>query len=90
MQTGNRLFEDLARMAGSAAGVAASARREIETLVRERVQRVLDGMDLVRREEFEAVREMAEKARLEQEKLASRLAALEAKSSTASSPDTEA
>lgn len=73
-----KLFSDLARMAGSAAGLAAGMREEVENLVRHRVQNVLSGMDLVRREEFEAVKQVAQTARAEQEKLEVRLATLEA------------
>lgn len=79
MQTDNRLIDDLARILTGAVGVAAEARREAEGLVRDRMQRLLDGMDLVRREEFEAVRGMAARAREEQEAMAERIAALEAR-----------
>ncbi len=73
-----KLFSDLARMAGSAAGLAAGMREEVENLVRHRVQNMLSGMDLVSREEFEAVKQVAQTARAEQEKLEVRLAKLEA------------
>lgn len=77
MQTNNRLIDDIARVAAGAAGVAASMREEVEILIRQRVERLLAGMDLVSREEFEAVKAMASKARGEQEALAARLAGLE-------------
>lgn len=77
MQTENRLFDDLARMAGGAFSTLTSLREEIETRVRERVERLLADMDLVPREEFEAVKAMAQKARMEQEAMAERLMALE-------------
>lgn len=78
MQTRNRLFDDAARLAGGAAGTLAGIRREIETLVRQQIERILSSMDFVSRDEFEAVREMAKKARTEQEAMADRLADLEA------------
>ena len=78
MGADKRLLSDLARMAGGAAGLAAGMREEIEALVRQRVQRVLNGMDLVSREEFDAVKAVAQTARLEQEALEARVAALEA------------
>ena len=77
MQTGNRFFDDLARVANSAFGAAAGLRNEIESMIRDRLQRMTADMDLVPREEFEAVKEMAARARTEQEALASRLQALE-------------
>ncbi len=78
MQTQNRLLDDLARVATSALGVAAGMRTEIEARLRDQFERVLAGMDLVSREEFDAVKAMAAKARTEQEDLAARLATLEA------------
>ncbi len=78
MQTQNRLLDDLARVATSALGVAAGMRAELEARLRDQFERVLSGMDLVTREEFDAVKAMAAKARAEQEDLAARLAALEA------------
>jgi BMFP domain-containing protein YqiC len=79
MQTQNRLLDDLARVAGGAIGVAAGVREEVEARLRDQFERILARMDLVTREEFEAVRAMAVKAREEQEALAKRLTALEAK-----------
>lgn len=78
MQSQSRLLEDLARVASSAMGVASGMREEVEGRLREQFERVLARMDLVTREEFEAVRAMAVKAREEQEAMADRLAALEA------------
>ena len=75
----NRFFDDLAKMMQNAAGMADGARREIEDFLKARMERLLAGMDLVTREEFEAVREMAVKAREENERLSARIAALEAK-----------
>lgn len=78
MQTDNRLLDDLARVANGAMGALAGAREEIETLVRQRMERLLSDMDLVTREEFEAVKDVAATARLEQETLAKKVEALEA------------
>ncbi|MBM3601521.1 MAG: accessory factor UbiK family protein [Alphaproteobacteria bacterium] len=78
MQTENRFFDDLARLAGGAMGAVAGLRAEFESLMRQQVDRMIAGMDLVRREEFDAVQAMAAKARLEQEALAKRVAVLEA------------
>lgn len=79
MQTENRLLDDLARVAYGAFGAVAGVRTELETRLKEQVERILGHMNLVRREEFDAVRAMAAKARTEQEALAARLAALEAR-----------
>lgn len=78
MQSNNRIFEDAARLAEGAMGTAVAFKREIEALVRAQLERILAGMDLVKRDEFEAAREIAVNARAEQEKLAERVAALEA------------
>ena len=78
MQTQNRLFDDLARVAGGAFGALAGLRNEIEEMVKQRLERLLADLDHVPREEFDAVRAMAEKARTEQEALMTRVAALEA------------
>jgi BMFP domain-containing protein YqiC len=78
MQTENRFFDDLARLAGGAMGAVAGLRAEFEGLVRQQFDRTIAGMDLVRREEFDAVQGMAAKARIEQEALEKRVAALEA------------
>lgn len=77
MQTENRFFDDLARVAGGAFGTLTGLRNEIEELVRQRFERMLSDMDLVPRDEFDAVKAVAEKARLEQERLEKRVAALE-------------
>ena len=63
MQSDNRFFDDAAKLAGGAIGTLAGLRREIETLARQQVERLLERMDLVTRDEFEAVKEMAAKAR---------------------------
>lgn len=78
-QTRSRIFDDFSRLITDAAGLADGARREVETLARSQIERLMAGMDLVSREEFEAVREMAALAREQNEKLEARIAALEAK-----------
>lgn len=79
MQNRNRIFDDAARVAGGTIGTLAGIRREIETLVRHQFERMLSGMDLVTRDEFDAVKEMAANARAEQERLEERLRELEAR-----------
>jgi BMFP domain-containing protein YqiC len=79
----NRFFDDLAKLMQNAAGMADGARREVEDFLKARMERLLAGMDVVTREEFEATREMAVKAREENERLTARIAALEAKLSEA-------
>jgi BMFP domain-containing protein YqiC len=77
MQTNNPLLDDLARLATGALGTLTGVRTEVESRVRDQFERVLSRMDLVTREEFEAAREMAAKARSEQEVLLQRIAELE-------------
>jgi BMFP domain-containing protein YqiC len=77
-QTTNRFLDDFAKLMTDVAGVADGMRREVETVMRAQGERLLAGMDLVNREEFEAVKAMAARAREENERLAERLAALEA------------
>lgn len=79
VQTTNRFFDEIARLMNDATGVAQGARREIETLFRHQAERMLRDLDVVRRDEFEAVKEMARLAREENEALKARLAELEAK-----------
>lgn len=74
----NRVFEDFARLMTDAAEVAQGVRREAETAMKSQFERFLSTMDLVTREEFEAVKEMAAKARDDNEKLIQRIAVLEA------------
>jgi len=78
-QTTNRFFDEVARLMNDAAGVAQGVRREFETLVRAQGERILRDLDVVKREEFEAVKEMARLAREENEALKARIDALEAK-----------
>ena len=77
-QTSNRLFDGFGRLMTDAAGVADSVKREIDTIVKSQAERILGDLDLVKREEFEAARELAANARAESERLAARVAALEA------------
>lgn len=79
MQTRNPIFDDLGRLMTSAMGVAQGAREEAQTALRGWMDRWLADRDLVTREEFEAARAMAQKAREENEALKARLAALEAR-----------
>jgi BMFP domain-containing protein YqiC len=78
-QTQSRFFDDLSKLMTDAAGLADGARREAQTFARTQMERMMSGMDIVTREEFEAVKEMAARAREDNEKLAARVAALEAK-----------
>ena len=79
MQSQNRFFDDLARVAAGALDTISGVKTEVETRLREQLEKVLAGMDLVSRDEFEAVKAMAAKARSEQEDLAKRMAELESK-----------
>ena len=76
-QTSSRIFDDIAKLMSNAAGAADGMRREVEGVMRAQGERVMGAMDLVQREEFEAVKAMATKAREENEALAARVAALE-------------
>ena len=78
-QTQNRMFDEMARLMGDAASVAQGVRREAETMFRTQMERFVADMDLVKREEFDVVKDLASKARAENEELRARIAALEAK-----------
>lgn len=78
-QTSNRLLDEFAKLMTDAAGVAQGVRREVETAFRSQAERFLSEMDIVQREEFDAVREMASRAREENESLKRRIGVLEAK-----------
>ena len=78
MQSQNRIFDDLARVAGGALSALTSVKDEIEAMIRDRLERFMAEGDFVRREDFEVVRAMAAEARAEQERLARRVAELEA------------
>jgi BMFP domain-containing protein YqiC len=78
VQTTNRFFDEVARLMNDAAGAAQGVRREVETLFRTQAERILRDLDVVKREDFEAVKDMARLAREENEALKARVAALEA------------
>src|ERR1043165_9467425 len=78
-QTSNRFFDEVARLMNDAAGVASGVRREFDTVMRTQAERMLRELDVVQREEFEAVKEMARLACEENEALKARIAALEAR-----------
>jgi len=78
-QTSSRFFDEIARLMNDAAGVASGVRREADTLFRTQAERILRDLDVVPREEFEAVKDMARLAREENETLKARLDALEAR-----------
>ncbi len=86
MQTNNRILDDLAKVANGAVSTLAGVKSEIEATVRQQLERLLADMDLVPREEFEAIKAVAIAARTEQEKLEKRLADLEAKLANPSTP----
>lgn len=80
MSTGpNRILDEFAKLMTDAAGAAQGVRREVETAFRSQAERLLNSMEIVQREEFEAARDMAAKARAENQKLAARIEALEAR-----------
>jgi len=81
MQTDNRVLDSMARFFTNAAGAAQAFKGEMETMMKSRLERLVADLDLVPREEFDAVKAMAAKARAENEKLARRLAELESKMS---------
>jgi BMFP domain-containing protein YqiC len=85
-QPRGRLFDDLSRLVSDATDVAQGVRREAESVVKGQVERLLAAMDVVSREEFEAVKQMAAMARDENERLERRLKDLEAKLATAAMP----
>jgi BMFP domain-containing protein YqiC len=79
MQSQNPFFDDLARVASGAMGALSGLRAEMEAMIRQQMERVTSSLDMVPREEFEVVRAMAAKARMEQDALEDRVKALEAK-----------
>jgi BMFP domain-containing protein YqiC len=78
-QTTGRIFDEFAKLMNDAAGVAQGVRREVDTVVRSQAERILRDMDVVHREEFEAVKEMARLAREENGALKARIEAIEAR-----------
>jgi BMFP domain-containing protein YqiC len=85
-QTNNPFLDQFAKMMTDAAGAAQGVRREVETVMKAQGERVLNTMDVVKREEFEVVKAMAERARAENEKLEARIVALEAALGVAKMP----
>jgi BMFP domain-containing protein YqiC len=85
-QTSNRFLDELSKLLTDTAGAAQGMRREFETLMKSQGERILRDMDVVRREEFEAVKEMAAKAREENDRLSERVAALERDLATLRTP----
>lgn len=79
VQTTGRLYDEIAKLMNDAAGVAQGVRREFDTVLRSQAERILRDLDVVHREELEAVKEMARLAREENEALKARVAALEAR-----------
>jgi BMFP domain-containing protein YqiC len=88
MQTSNRLLDDLAKVASGAASTLAGIKDEINGLIRQQLERLVADLDLVGREEFEAVKATAATARAEQEKLEKRMVRLEAKLPATKKPPT--
>ena len=84
MQSSNRLLGDIARLASGAMSMAAGAKTELEQLIQQRVERFLNEKGWVAREEFDAVRSLAQRAREEQEKIQERLDHIEKKLSAKS------
>ena len=78
-QTSGRFFDELGKLLTDAVGAADGVKKEVEGVIRGQAERVLNELDVVQRDEFEAVKAMAQKAREENEHLDARLAALEAK-----------
>jgi len=78
-QTSNRFFDEMARLVNDATGAAQGLKREVDTVLKHQAEKFLNDMDLVKREEFEAVKEMARIAREENDALKARLDAIEAK-----------
>ena len=87
-QTTNRFFDEIGRLMNDAAGAAQGVKREMDTVIRNQAEKILNDLDIVKREEFEAVKDMARLAREENEALKARIAVLEAKLGvSASAPD---
>ena len=86
MQTRNPFFDDLAKMANGAMGALSGVKDEMEARIRDQIAKILDGMEIPRRDEFEAVKAMAAKAREENEELKKQIAELQAKLADPSAP----
>jgi BMFP domain-containing protein YqiC len=83
-QTTNRFFDELGRLMNDAAGAAQGVKREVDAVVRNQAEKILNDLDIVKREEFEAIKEMARLAREENEALKARIVVLEGKLGTVS------
>lgn len=90
MPPSNRLFDDFARLMTDAAGAAQGVRREAETVVKAQIERLIRDMDIASREEVDVLRDLVTTLRTQNEALAARVAALEAKAGTASGGETGA
>lgn len=84
--TSSKFFDEVAKLMTNAAGAAQGVRNELDTLVKTQVERVLGDLDVVQREEFEAVRAMAQRAREENDTLSARITELESKLTSAAKP----
>ncbi len=93
MQKDSRFFDDLARLASGATGTFMDMKREMESAIMDKVEKLMSRMHLVSREEFEVVKLMAEQARAEQELLLKKIAklekSLESKETTEKPPRTQ-
>jgi BMFP domain-containing protein YqiC len=87
-QTSNRIFDEIGRLMNDAAGAAQGVKREVDAVVRSQAEKILRDLDLVKREEFEAFKEMVRLTREENEALKARIAALEARQGGGSEPPT--
>jgi len=87
-QTSNRIFDEIGRLMNDAAGAAQGVKREVDSVVRTQAEKILRDLDIVKREEFEAFKEMVRLAREENDALKARIAALEAKLGGGSEPPT--
>ena len=85
-QTSNRFFDEIGRLMNDAAGAAQGVKREVDTVVRNQAERILRDLDIVKRGEFEAVKDMARLAREENEALKARIGLLEARLASGASP----
>lgn len=90
MPPSNRLFDDFARLMTDAAGAAQGVRREAETVVKAQIERLIRDMDIASREEVDVLRDLVTTLRTQNEALAARVAALEAKAGTVSGGETGA
>jgi BMFP domain-containing protein YqiC len=85
-QTSNRFFDEIGRLMNDAAGAAQGVKREVDTVLRNQAEKILRDLDIVKREEFEAVKDMARLAREENEALKARIAVLEGKLGVSAAP----